>query len=86
MSIELLLGGACLTTLHILYRLPDHPKFLQTFLWQLYDTPPDFPKVLEFLEFWARSIDGRMYAVELAVAGNLVRPSAKMARFYGTLQ
>lgn len=86
MEIELLLSGACLTTLQILYRLPDHPKFLQTFLWQLYDIPPEFPKVLQFLEFWARSIDGRVYSVELAVAGHLVKPSARMTQFYGTLQ
>src|SRR5258708_27311679 len=31
------LEGYGLTTAHILYRMPDHPALLQTYVWQDYD-------------------------------------------------
>jgi hypothetical protein len=34
------LGGYGLTTAQILYRLPDHPSLLQTYVWQDYDLCP----------------------------------------------
>jgi uncharacterized protein Usg len=37
------LAGYGLTTAHILYRLPDHPALLQTYVWQDYDLCPRFP-------------------------------------------
>ena len=37
------LDGFGLTTAQILYRLPDHPLLLQTFVWQDYDQCPTFP-------------------------------------------
>src|SRR5438270_13062656 len=36
------LAGYGLTTAEILYRLPDHPRFLQSYIWQDYDVAPDF--------------------------------------------
>ena len=35
--------GYGLTTAKILYRMPDHPSFLQTYIWQEYDLAPRFP-------------------------------------------
>ena len=32
-----------LTTANILYRRPDHPWLLQSYVWQNYDLYPDFP-------------------------------------------
>jgi uncharacterized protein Usg len=52
------LSGYGLTTAHILYRLPDHPVFLQSYLWQDYDLAPDFPELHRFLDFWKRELDG----------------------------
>lgn len=49
-----------LTTAEIIYRLPDHPDVLQSFIWQEYDLPPVFPKLHHFLEFWSRSLDGKL--------------------------
>ena len=43
------LAGYSLTTAEILYRLPDHPALLQTFIWQEYDVHPRFPRLLGFL-------------------------------------
>jgi len=38
--------GYGLTTAHILYRRPDHPWLLQTYVWQAYDLCPEFQKAL----------------------------------------
>ncbi len=37
------LEGYGLTTANILYRMPDHPSVLQTYVWQAYDLAPRFP-------------------------------------------
>src|SRR4051794_18560600 len=38
--LELQLKGYRLATAEILYRMPDHPSLLQTFIWQHYDLAP----------------------------------------------
>src|SRR5260370_8210033 len=43
--------GYGLTTAQILYRMPDHPSLLQTYLWQNYDMFPKFPVLRGFLTF-----------------------------------
>src|SRR6516164_5793059 len=37
--------GYGLTTAEILYRMPDHPSLLQTYVWQNYDLSPKFPAI-----------------------------------------
>ena len=54
--------GFSLTTAEILYRLPDHPKLLQSYIWQDYDLAPRFPKLTDFLDFWAANLDGALYS------------------------
>ncbi len=54
-----------LTTAEILYHLPDHPKLLQTFLWQQYDLAPQFPELHRFLTFWTREIEGKLHSVRV---------------------
>ena len=39
------LEGFSLTTAEILYRLPDYPRLLQSYIWQDYDVAPEFPKL-----------------------------------------
>lgn len=68
------LSGFSLTTAEILYRLPDHPSLLQTFIWQDYDVHPRFPKLLAFLEFWNSKLDGKLYHVSVAHS-KLIKPS-----------
>ena len=41
--------GYGLTTAQILYRMPDHPSLLQTYVWQNYDLFPKFPALKDFL-------------------------------------
>lgn len=60
------LRGFSLTTAEILYRLPDHPSLLQTYLWQDYDVHPLFPKLKQFLDFWDCHLDGKLYQVRVA--------------------
>jgi len=63
-----------LTTAEIIYRLPDHPKLLQTFLWQEYDIAPEFPVLLKFLDFWKREIEGKIHSVIVA-SNKIITPS-----------
>jgi len=67
------MSGFSLTTAEILYRFPDHPSLLQTYLWQDYDLHPMFPKLRSFLEFWTRNLDGPLHGVRVAHKG-LVSP------------
>ena len=60
------LAGFSLTTAEILYRLPDHPSLLQSFIWQEYDVHPRFPRLQTFLDFWARNLDGKLFKVMVA--------------------
>jgi uncharacterized protein Usg len=59
-------AGYSLTTAEILYRLPDHPSLLQSFIWQEYDVHPRFPRLKSFLDFWTRNLEGRLYRVTVA--------------------
>ena len=63
------LQGYSLTTAEILYRFPDHPDLLQTYLWQDYDLHPRFPKLKGFLEFWTKNLDGALHRVRVAHRG-----------------
>jgi len=60
------LAGFSLTTAEILYRLPDYPLLLQSFVWQEYDVHPRFPRLQHFLEFWTRNLDGKLHSVKVA--------------------
>ncbi len=65
MSLGLQLDGYRLTTAEILYHLPDHPGLLQTFVWQDLDIAPRFPVLKKFLDFWERSLDGKLHSVRV---------------------
>jgi len=62
---ELQMRGYRLTTAEIIYHLPDHPALLQSFIWQRFDLAPDYPELQRFLEFWRRSIDGKLHSVNV---------------------
>jgi len=71
---RLQMEGYGLATAEILYRLPDHPALLQSFLWQEYDLCPKFPELNRFLEFWQREIEGRLHSVRVAHC-SLIKPA-----------
>lgn len=58
--------GYRLATAEILYHLPDHPKLLQSYVWQDYDIAPSYPALQRFLDFWTREIEGPIHSVRLA--------------------
>jgi uncharacterized protein Usg len=57
------LAGYGLATARIHYHLPDHPRLLQTYIWQDYDLAPDFPILIKFLAFWREKLDGPLHSV-----------------------
>jgi len=65
---DLELKGYCLTTAHILYHMPDHPRLLQTFIWQDYDLVPEHPELRRFLDFWQRTLEGPLHSVRIATS------------------
>jgi uncharacterized protein Usg len=68
------LDGYGLTTAQILYRLPDHPSLLQTYVWQDYDLCPRFPVLNRFLAFWLEKLEGPLYSVTVAHS-RLIKPA-----------
>ena len=66
--------GYGLTTAQILYRIPDHPSLLQTYVWQDYDLFPNFPALKDFLAFWETTLDGPLFAVTVAHS-KLIKPA-----------
>ncbi|MGC1862813.1 MAG: usg protein [Methylocystis sp.] len=69
-----MIEGYGLTTANIFYRLPDYPAIVQSYVWQEYDLHPDFPELHKFLDFWSRSLDGKLHSVLVAHA-KLIRPA-----------
>lgn len=78
-NFELQLKDYRLTTAQILYHLPDHPRLLQTYVWQDYDISPEFPVLKKFLNFWVEKIEGKLCSVYVA-SHKLITPGE--ARFY----
>lgn len=68
------LDGYRLTTAEILYHFPDHPKLLQSYVWQALDLAPRFPVLKRFLDFWSRNLDGRLHSVKVCSTG-IVKPA-----------
>lgn len=68
------MAGYGLTTAEILYRMPDHPALLQSYLWQDYDLFPAFPQLKKFLDFWGRTLDGPLFKVTVGHR-RLIKPA-----------
>jgi uncharacterized protein Usg len=77
--------GYGLATLKILYRHPDFPDLLQTFVWQFHDVAPTYPRLVRFLDFWSAEIEGAIHRVEVAHAGLVSATEIRAARFCGHL-
>ena len=80
-AFEKQLQGFSLTTAEILYRLPDYPALLQSYVWQDYDQAPEFPVLERFLAFWRRDIEGSLHSVNV-VCRRLIAPNeVQLVRF-----
>ena len=82
---EAQLYGKRLATAEILYFMPDHPKLLQSFLWQTLDVAPDFPRIQRFLEFWRREIDAVIHSVAISSMEQIGAGRARPVRFWGQI-
>jgi uncharacterized protein Usg len=76
-NLELQSQGYRLTTAEIIYRMPDYPALLQTFIWQKFDLAPEFPVLHKFLEFWRENIEGKLHSVNVKQSS---RPQANRVR------
>jgi uncharacterized protein Usg len=77
-------SGYGLTTAHIVYRRPDHPWLLQSYVWQNYDIFPLFPVLQGFLAFWQEKLEGRLHSVTVAHS-QLIKP-AELRTVNGTFR
>jgi uncharacterized protein Usg len=66
--------GYRLATAEILYRMPDHPDLLQSYVWQDFDLPPRYPALSKFLAFWEANLDGKLHSVRVTSA-RLIGPA-----------
>ena len=58
-----------LTTAEIIYRLPDYPAILQSYIWQDLDIAPRYPVLHKFLQFWETKLEGPIHHVKVTSAG-----------------
>ena len=63
-----------ITTAEILYWMPDHKHVLQTFVWQELDLAPRFPNLTKFLDFWDKTLEGKLHRVRVANM-QLIKPA-----------
>lgn len=81
-DMELRLRGWRLATAEVLYYMPDHPKLLQSFVWQTLDVAPAYPRIHKFLDFWKREIEAVIHSVRLASGETLAPAPVNRADFY----
>jgi uncharacterized protein Usg len=74
------LEGYRLTTVEILYHLPDHPHLVQSFIWQQFDMAPRYPELQRFLTFWEQNIEGKLHSVKVAQAALIGAPRMRHAQ------
>ena len=54
-----------ITTVDILYWMPDHDSILQQFVWQTMDVRPKYPRLHRFLNYWHNNIDAVISEVKI---------------------
>ena len=82
---ETQLKGGRLTTAEVLYYMPDHPKLLQSFMWQTLDIAPEYPRVHSFLDYWRKEIQAVIHSVRLSTVGIVTPARVRFADMVGTL-
>ncbi len=68
------------TTAEIVYRMPDFPDLLQTFVWQQLDRAPEYPRLKRFLAYWRKHLDGPLLSVRVAHASGVFSGEVRLAR------
>ena len=57
--------GLRLTSVKVIYSLPDYKNVLNEFWWQTMDVPPKYPKVKTFVDYWNDYIEGIIKSLEI---------------------
>jgi uncharacterized protein Usg len=73
-DLELQLKGWRLTTAEVTYFMPDHPRLLQSFVWQTLDLAPRYPRITAFLDHWRAEIEATIHSVRLC-SGQTLAPA-----------
>ena len=60
------LAGEGLLTAEVTYYRPDHPRLLQTFVWQVMDSAPQYPRLSRFLDHWRTEINAMIHSIRVA--------------------
>ncbi|WP_185982745.1 usg protein [Aureimonas mangrovi] len=84
-SFERMLAGYGVTTAEVLYRMPDHPAFLQSFSWQFDDIAPHYPRLRRFLDHWEREVEAAIHSVRVMHRGLIAPQEVRMVRDAGVL-
>ncbi len=74
------LEGWRLTTAEVLYYMPDHPRLLQSFVWQTLDLAPRYPRIAQFLDYWKREIEAVIHSVRIAGSEELAPAKLRLER------
>ena len=72
-----------LTTIQVIYRLPDYHSILQEFVWQTLDHPPEFKRMQQFINYWLENIEAPIHSVKIANI-NVISPSnfSMVSKYY----
>ena len=57
--------GLRLTSIKIIYSLPDYTNILNEFWWQAMDHPPKYPRMKTFVDYWNDSVEGIIRGLEI---------------------
>jgi uncharacterized protein Usg len=74
------MDGWRMTTAEVLYFMPDHPRLLQSFVWQTLDLAPRYPRIEQFLDFWCREIEAVIHSVRIAGSEELAPAKIRFGR------
>jgi len=79
-DLEQRLAGWRMTTAEVLYFMPDHPRLLQSFVWQTLDLAPRYPRIEQFLAHWRREIEAVIHSVRIATSEELAPAKVRFGR------
>ena len=77
--------GYKLTTLHVVYYMPDFRSIINEFIWQCLDLNPKYPRSHQFLLHWKDNIDAPIKEVYIAQEGDIYPKPFRMVDYLGTL-
>ena len=84
LSIKIKLGYK-LTTLQVIYFMPDYRNLLNEFVWQFLDINPAYPRAHKFLLYWKDAIDAPIKEVNIVQEGDIYSKPFKVIDYLETI-